>query len=141
MEDHFKKQYETDIAQRNAIFILAGVVLLLASLGIFGISSFVAKKATKAVSIRKVLGAKVSDLYLQQAKQYLLISAISFLLCLVPVYFVINQWLEGYAYRIDINPWYFLIGFVAVILIIIAVVTGNILKIATLNPVNTLKDE
>lgn len=141
MEEHFKRQYESDIAQRNAIFILAGIVLLLSSLGIFGISSFVAKKATKAVSIRKVLGAKISDLYLQQTKQYFLISCLSFLLCLVPVYFIISNWLQGYAYRIEINPLYFIVGFIIVLLIIIAVVTGNILKIATLNPVNTLKDE
>ncbi|MEO9484551.1 MAG: ABC transporter permease [Ekhidna sp.] len=141
MENHYEKQYQSDLAQRNAIFILAGVVLLLASLGIFGISSFVAKKATKAVSIRKVLGARVSELYIQQAKQYVIISVISFLLCMVPVYLIAFNWLQGYAYRIVINPMYFVTGLAIVILIIVAVVTGNILKIATLNPVNTLKDE
>lgn len=141
MEEHFVKQYASDIAQRNAIFILSGVVLFLACLGIFGISSFIARKATKGVSIRKVLGAKVSDLYLQEARQYVLISSVSFLLCLVPVYLIISNWLESYAYRIAMSPSYFAIGFILVVLIIIAVVTGNILKIATLNPVNTLKDE
>jgi putative ABC transport system permease protein len=141
MAQHYQKQYVDDIAQRNAIYILAGVVLLLASLGIFGISSFVAKNDIKSVAIRKVLGAKVLGLYLMQTKQYVLIAATAFVLCVAPVYLIVNNWLEGYAYRVDINPLYFIVGFMIVVLIIIAVVTSNILKIAILNPVNTLKDE
>ena len=141
MEKHFESQYHSDIAQRNAIFILAGVVLLLASLGIFGISSFVANRSTKSVSIRKVLGARISELYIQQAKKYVFICLISFCLCLLPVYFIVSNWLQGYAYRIEVNPFYFLSGLLTVILIIIAVVTVNILRVTSLNPINTLKDE
>lgn len=141
MENHFRKQYEADLAQRNAVYILALVVLILACLGIFGISSFIAQKEIKSISIRKVLGARMLALYLMQAKQYFLITSVSFLLCITPVYFAVQTWLDGYAYRIDVMPTNFILGFAAVMLIIIAVVTINLLKVASLNPVNTLKDE
>ncbi|MCE7995006.1 MAG: hypothetical protein HEP71_23715 [Roseivirga sp.] len=141
MNEHYKGQYQSDLAQRNAIYILALVILILASMGIFGISSFISQKATKDLSIRKVLGAEVSTLYLYQAKQYLIVAAISFVLCLAPVYFVITNWLDGYAYRIDITPANFLIGFLMVLTIVVIVVSNNILKVALLNPINTLKDE
>lgn len=141
MADHFRRQYKSDIAQRNAVLILAGVVLFLASMGIFGISSFAAKKSIKSISIRKVLGASVSNLYLQEVRQYLMITMASFVLCVAPVYLIISHWLNGYAYRIQMQPMYFLAGFLMVSVIIIGVVTGNILKVAIVNPVKTLKDE
>jgi len=141
MNNHFKRQYQSDLAQRNAIYVLAAIILLLASMGIFGISSYIAQKATKALSIRKVLGAQVLQLYLFQAKQYFIVCFVSFILSLAPVYFLVSNWLEAYAYRIDIAPVNFVIGFLIVLSIVVLVITGNILKIATLNPVNTLKDE
>lgn len=141
MDSHFRGQYESDLAQRNAIYVLAGIILLLASMGIFGISAYIAQKSTKALSIRKVLGAKVRALYLYQARQYIIICLVSFLISLAPVYFLVSAWLESYAYRIHIAPANFGIGFLIVLGIVVLVITGNIMKIALLNPVNTLKDE
>lgn len=83
----------------------------------------------------------MSQLYIRETRQYFYILCVSFVLYLVPVYFIVNNWLESYAYRIEISLIYFLFGFSIVLFIIVAVVTSNILKIATLNPVNTLKDE
>ena len=141
MGSHYSLQYQSDIAQRNAIYVLAGIILILASMGVFGVSSFIAQKATKELSIRKVLGARLKDLYVHQAKQYVVVCLISLGLSGVPVYFLVDRWLDGYAYRIAMDPMNFAIGFVAVLAIVLLVISGNVLKIALLNPINTLKDE
>lgn len=141
MSNHYAERYRSDVAQRNAVFVLSGIVLLLSCMGIFGVSAFIAKKSTKEISIRKVLGARVLQLYLHQTRQYLRIVVLAFFLSIAPVYFAVDHWLNRYAYRIELEPINFLFGFSTVMAIILIVITGNTLKISLQNPVNTLKDE
>ena len=122
-----------------AIFSL--LALIVTSLGISGLSSFMALQRTKEIGIRKVLGASASRILLLLAKDILQLVFISFAIASVLAYFFINHWLQSFALRTELTAGLFLYPLAIVSLVTLATICAQIIKAALANPVESLRFE
>ena len=131
-----------DIRRQATVFgIFATVALFIAALGLFGLSAFTAEQRTKEIGVRKALGASKADvlrlLLWQFAKPVLWANLIAW----PAAYFIMQRWLEGFAYHIDLSPWIFLAASALALIIAVLTVVGHALLVARAQPVTALRYE
>jgi ABC-type antimicrobial peptide transport system permease subunit len=134
----FYKQ-ETQLAQLYKIF--AAIAIFLSCLGLYGLASFMAVQRIKEVGIRKVLGATAGNIVYLFSKEFIILIAIAFAIAAPIAWYFMHQWLEDYAYRINIGWWIFLIAGGAAILIALITISFQAIKAAIANPVKSLRSE
>jgi len=122
----------------SAFTILA---IIIAGLGLFGLSAFVIEQRTKEIGIRKVLGASVQQVMLMVSKEFLLLVGIAFVIAIPVTWWAMHKWLEGFAYRITISWWVFVVAGITAILIALLTVSFQAIKAAISNPVKSLRTE
>jgi ABC-type antimicrobial peptide transport system permease subunit len=121
--------------------IFAGLAVFISCLGIFGLSSFVAEQRTKEIGVRKVLGASHAQLWMLMSKDFVVLVVLSCLLATPLAYWVLQSWLEGYTYRINLPWWIFIIASIGTLAITMLAVSWHTIRAAGLNPATTLKVE
>lgn len=136
--DSFYKQ-ETQLSQLYKIF--AAIAIFLSCLGLYGLASFMAVQRIKEVGIRKVLGATSSNIVYLFSKEFIILIAIAFLIATPIAWYYMHQWLQDYAYRINISWWVFAAGGVAAIIIALATISFQAIKAAVANPIKSLRTE
>jgi len=141
MDTHLDQLYNAETRLSLMIAIFSFLAILLAGMGLFSLVSFMISGQLKNVAIRKVLGSSIiSNLFLlsgRYIKMILLASFISF-----PVmYFLLNKWLEGFAYRIEIKPWIFILSCLLALSITLLIISRQVLGTARINPARILKSE
>jgi putative ABC transport system permease protein len=141
LDEYYNQQYKADELFGKVFSLFAFLAIFITSLGIFGLSSFTAAQRTKEVGIRKVLGAKLSDVLILLTKDFLIILGISFIVALPLLVYGLNIWLNDYAIRMSLNVWLFLIPLILVSCITLITVSHQTIKAANTNPVNSLRDE
>jgi putative ABC transport system permease protein len=141
LDDDFDQLYIAEERTRKIVTIFTALALFIASLGLFGLSSFIAEQRTKEVGIRKVLGASVPNIYALLSKDILKLVAIATIISWPITYMTMNRWLENFAYRVEFNQLLFIISGVIAFIIAQATVTTQALKTANSNPVKALKYE
>jgi ABC-type antimicrobial peptide transport system permease subunit len=119
----------------------ASLAILISCLGLFGLTAFTAQKRQKEIGIRKVIGASVPDLVLMLSKDLFKQVLIAILIAVPLSWWVMNQWLNGFAYRITIGMTVFFIAALAVIGITILTISFQSIKAAFGNPVVSLRSE
>ncbi|HXL58040.1 MAG TPA: FtsX-like permease family protein, partial [Chitinophagaceae bacterium] len=119
----------------------AGIAVIISCLGLFGLAAFTAQKRRKEISIRKVIGASVSNLATMLSKDFLILVSISLLIALPFSWWIANHWLQSFAYRITITSFIFIITSVFVIAITLITVSFQAIKAAIANPVKSLRTE
>ncbi|HVX28456.1 MAG TPA: FtsX-like permease family protein, partial [Parafilimonas sp.] len=134
----FYKQ-ESQLSQLYKIF--AAIAIFLSCLGLYGLASFMAVQRIKEVGIRKVLGATTSNIVYLFSKEFIILISIAFLIAAPLAWYFMNQWLQNYAYRIDVSWLIFLAGGLAAILIALATISFQAIKAAMANPVTSLRTE
>jgi putative ABC transport system permease protein len=117
------------------------IAVFISCMGLFGLVAFVAERRTREIGIRKVLGATVSGIVLLLSKDFLYLVLISILIASPIAWYFLHQWLEDYAYRININWWVFVLAGFSAILITLITVSFQTIKAALANPVKSLKVE
>lgn len=122
----------------NYFTILA---ILIASLGLFGLASFTAEQRTREIGVRKVLGASVGQLVLLISREFAKWVLLANLIAWPISYYVMNNWLQGFDYRIDLSWWIFLASGILALLIALLTVGYQSIKAALANPVDALKYE
>jgi putative ABC transport system permease protein len=126
---------------QDVLFLLTGLAIFVSCLGLFGLSAFVVTKRQKEVGIRKVLGSSVSGVIILISRDFLKLVGIGFLVAVPAAYWLANNWLQDFAYRISIGADVFLLsGIIALSLAILAVIWQSI-RAALVNPVESLKCE
>ena len=110
-------------------------------LGLLGLTMFMAEKRTKEIGIRKILGASMTSLFGLLSKELLVLVTIALLIASPLAWFTINNWLAGYAYRIDLAWWMFVLAGVLAILIALVTISFQTLKTLLENPVKSLRAE
>jgi putative ABC transport system permease protein len=95
----------------------------------------------KEIGIRKVLGASVSQVVALLTRGYFLLLVVAFILAIPASVYAVNNWLSGFAYRIEVSPSIFIVSILTIVLIAIISVSFQSIKAALTNPVNVLKDE
>jgi putative ABC transport system permease protein len=134
----FYKQ-ENQLSQLYKIF--AAIAIFLSCLGLYGLASFMAVQRIKEVGIRKVLGATTGSIVYLFSKEFIMLIAIAFAIATPIAWYYMNQWLQGYAYRIDVSWLIFLAGGFAAIVIALATISFQAIKAAVANPVKSLRTE
>lgn len=139
------KDYADKFADEMRIGKLASFFAILAviisSLGLFGLASFVAEQRTKEIGIRKVLGASVGSLWAMLSKEFVLLVSISCAVAIPLAWYYLHNWLKGYKYHTDISWWVFVAACVGAMIITILTVSAQAVRAAVANPVKSLRSE
>ena len=140
-DQEFGKQYKSEKVVSNLSGYFAFLAIFISCLGLFGLAAFTAEQRTKEIGVRKVLGASVTNLVGMLSADFVKLVAIAALIAFPISWYFLKGWLEEYAYRIEIQWWYFLIAGIAALLIALATVSFQAIKAALMNPVKSLKSE
>jgi putative ABC transport system permease protein len=141
MDESFANMY-ADVQRMGHIFTTCAVLaIIIACLGLFALSAFMAEQRSKEIGIRKVLGATVSGITTLLSLDFVKLVGLAILIASPIAWWAMNKWLQGFAYRIAIHWWVFVLaGFVAVAIALITVSFQSI-KAALMNPIKSLKSE
>jgi predicted permease len=141
LDEAYQKQYESETRVSALSKYFAGLAIIISCLGLFGLAAFTAQKRTKEIGIRKVIGASAGSIAAMLSKDFLILIGISLLVALPASWWLMNSWLQSFAYRISITPYVFLIAGVSVILITLITISFQAIKAALANPVKSLRTE
>jgi putative ABC transport system permease protein len=120
---------------------MAGLSILISCLGLFGLVAISVKKKTKEIGIRKVLGASETQITALLSRNFAVLILISFVLASPLTYYLLSNWLEGFAYRIGINPLLFFVGGFIAMAIALLTISYHTVRSARANPVDSLRYE
>jgi len=141
LDDHFNEVYRVDDQVSQIVGILAGLIIIISCLGLFGLASYSAEKRVKEIGIRKVLGASVQNITALLTRHFLTLVLVANIIAWPLAWYAVNKWLQDYAYRISIQWWVFLIAGTVSILIAFCTVSFQSIKAAVANPVKSLRSE
>jgi len=137
----YQAQYESEDRFGKLILIFASIALLLSVLGLLGLSALDTWQRSKEIGIRKILGASPSNLLRLLSKDLLRLVLVASLMAIPVTFFGLTRWLNGFAYRIDVEWWLFAIAISVVTVLSVLVIASQVLKAAMANPINALRDE
>ncbi len=138
-DEQIAKLYQADIKFKNLFSSVTLLAILIACLGLLGLSVFTAESRAKEIGIRKVLGASVSSLFTLLSKDFLWLILISIIIASPIAWWAMNHWLQGFAYRIDMSWWLFAMAGLAAIFIALITVSFQAIKAAIANPAKGLR--
>lgn len=141
MDSDFNKTYQAEQRMGRLSVSFSVLAILIACLGLFGLITFAAEQRYKEIGIRKVLGASVPDVSAMLTKDFLKLVVIALLFAFPIGWWTMNKWLQGFAYRITISWWIFLLAGAVAILIALVTVSLQAVKAAMANPVKSLRSE
>jgi putative ABC transport system permease protein len=137
LDETFAQLYKSETNFQKVFVVLVILSILIACLGLFGLSAFTAEQHTKEIGIRKVLGASVSNI----ATMLLKLVIISIFIASPLAYWTMNNWLQDYAYRIKINGRIFLVAGLIAVLIAVITISFQAIKAVVAHPVKSLRTE
>ena len=140
-DDAFDRIYRTELRLSKIFITLTVIAIIIACLGLFGLASFTTEQRTKEIGIRKVLGASVSNIVLLLSKNLVNWIIIANIIAIPLAYYAMSKWLENFAYRIDLSPFFFLFGALLALCIALLTVSFQAIKAALSNPVDSLRYE
>jgi putative ABC transport system permease protein len=141
IDEHFNEVYHAESQAGSMIAIVGGLAIVISCLGLLSLAAFVALRRKKEIGIRKVLGASVTNITASLSKEFLVLVFIAFVIASPVAYYFMDKWLQGFAYRINIQWW--VIAGTGIVTILIAFVTVSFqsVKAALGNPINSLRAE
>ncbi len=141
LDMEYDAMYKAEAVMGALTRLFALVAIFVAGLGLFGLVSFTAERRTKEIGVRKVLGASVTSVVALLSSDFLKLVGLAFILSVPLAYFVMQRWLEDFAYRIEIGPGVFLLTGGLVVLIAVLTVSNQAIRAALADPVKSLRYE
>ena len=141
LDDHYNAQYKADQQFGQVFGLFACLAILVACMGLFGLASFTTVQKTKEIGIRKVLGANVGNILNLLYREFVWLLLIAFIVAIPIAWIVTNNWLNDFAFRIEISWMFFVLPFLVIMLIAILTVSFQAVKAAIANPVKSLRTE
>ncbi len=141
LDEKFNEQYANDQLFGKVFAIFSGFAIFIACLGLLGLSLFATTQRTKEIGVRKVLGASVSNIVMLLSKDFIKLIIIAFVIASPVAWFVMHNWLQDFAYRINISWWVFIAAGLLAILIALITISFQAIKAAIANPVKSLRTE
>lgn len=141
LDEYFDQQYKTEQHFGQVFTLFSGFAIIVACLGLFGLTLITITQRIKEIGIRKVLGASITNILLLISKDFIILIAIANCIAIPLAYWESNQWLQSYKFRIHFNVWYFLIPMLIVIAIAALTISYQAIKAAIMNPVKSLRAE
>ncbi|WP_143959812.1 ABC transporter permease [Litoribacter populi] len=141
LDAEFANLYRNDQAFAAMFLHFAILAIVIACLGLFGLSAYTAEQRQKEISIRKVLGATPGNILMKLSLEFISLVSIAFIIGAILSYFVMGQWLQDFQYRIQIEPWVFLMAGIIALLITVMTISFQTIKATFSNPIRYLKSE
>lgn len=141
MDDDFEGIYQAEMRLGKLFTIFAVLAIFIACLGLFALSSFTAEQRIKEIGVRKVLGASVSSIVMLFTKDFSKLVILAFIVAIPLSWYLINNWLQNYSYKTEINWWVYLAAGFITLLIAILTMSFQSIRAAVSNPVESLKHE
>ena len=141
LDETYDMQYENDERLSKIISNFAIVAILVACLGLFGLSTFMAARRTKEIGIRKAMGASVRTVFLLLAREFATWVTLSVIIACPIAWIIMNRWLQSFAFSINISWWIFVLVIVIAFAITFLTVAWQSHKTARTNPIEALRYE
>jgi putative ABC transport system permease protein len=141
MDADFEATYRAEQRMGQLFIIFTTLAIIIACLGLFGLSAYAAEQRNKEIGIRKVLGASVSAIVKMLSFDFIRLVLIAILIALPVAWFIMQKWLQDFAYRVNLNWWILAIAGVTAILIAFITIGFQSVKAAVANPVKSLRSE
>ncbi len=141
LDDHFNAQYKADHRFGQVFGLFTVLAIFVACLGLFGLASFTTLQRTKEIGIRKVLGASARGILKLLYREFALLLVVAFIIAVPLAWFMANNWLQAYAFRIDIHWTFFVWPFIVVTAVAVLTVSFQSVKACLGNPVTSLRTE
>jgi putative ABC transport system permease protein len=140
-DEQYRKLYKSEEVVHGLANCGAALAIFISCLGLLGLAMFTAEQRTKEFGIRKVLGAKVGTLFTLLSKDFLILVLVAFVLAAPLAGLAMHKWLQDFAYQIDLKWWVFVLAGAIALLIALATVSFQAIKVALANPVKSLRTE
>jgi putative ABC transport system permease protein len=141
LDDDFNRQYYADERFNKIVFLFTGLAIFIACIGLFSLASFTIEQRTKEIGIRKVLGSTVSGIVILLSREFIYLIIFAALISWPITHFLIERWLQNFAFRIEINYLVFVFSCMLIILISLLTIGVKSIKASLTNPVNVLRCE
>jgi putative ABC transport system permease protein len=141
LDDRFAALYEAEQKTGRLFTVFAGISIIIACLGLFGLATFTAEQRTKEIGVRKVMGATSSSIVVLLSKDFLKLVFISVLIAFPIAGWTMNHWLQDFAYRIEIAWWIYVLAAFLAVGIALLTVSFQSIRASLMNPVKSLKSE
>jgi putative ABC transport system permease protein len=141
LDEDLKAHYDSEKRAGKVFAIFASLAIIIACVGLFGLSAYTASLRTKEIGVRKVLGATVGSVVLLLSIEFSKLILIAFVLSVPVAWYAMDQWLGGFAYRIDVGAGVFIVAGAASLAISWITVSYQSIKAAIVNPVKSLRSE
>ena len=141
LDQNFDLQFRAEQRMSTIILIFTILAIGISCLGLFGLAAYVAEQRAKEMSIRKVMGASVSQVLLLLSKDFMILVVGAFILATPLGLYLINMWLENFAYRISVDAWTILLSGLAAVFVAMFTISFQSIKAARENPVRAMRNE
>ncbi|GAB3758316.1 ABC transporter permease [Spirosoma pomorum] len=140
-DDAYRQQYKSETVIGKLVTYFASLAVLISCLGLLGLAAFTAEQRTKEIGVRKVLGASVASIVALLSQDFLKLVLIAIFLASPIAWYAMTQWLQAFAYRVDIHWWVFALAGLLAVGIALLTVSFQSIRAALVNPVKSLRSE
>lgn len=140
-DEEYKKLYLTEQTVNQLSYYFAFLAIFISCLGLLGLTIFTAEQRVREMGIRKVLGANIATIFTLLSKEFLLLVSMAMLIAFPIAWWMMNDWLQDYTYRITIDVWVFVIAAIISLAIALVTISFHAFKTALINPVRSLRSE
>ncbi len=141
LDKQMQSLYQSEHRSANVTMLFSLLAIIIASLGLFGLAAHTAEQRTKEIGVRKVLGATVTSIVTLLSRDFVKLVFVAIIISIPFAYWLMNNWLQGFAYRININVWMFATAGLFAMVIAIVTVSFQAIKSALANPIKSLRTE
>ena len=141
LDQNIQAQYDSEQRSAKLFNLFALISIFISILGLFGLSSYISELRFKEVGVRKVFGADIINVTMLMMKRFLIWIVIADIIALPLAWFVMNKWLNNFAYRIDISLLNFIYATIIALAIAVITISYKTMKVASSNPIIALKYE
>jgi putative ABC transport system permease protein len=141
VDEDFEQMYKQEKQNAQLAVIFSILAIFIASLGLFGLTSFTVEQRTKEIGVRKAMGSSITGIYMVISKEVIILVSISAILAWPVIYYVAGKWLENFYYKISQGAFSFVAGLTIALGIALLTISYRILRAARVNPAQSLKYE
>jgi len=141
LDDNFQQLFASYIRLQRVITFFCITAISIALIGLFALTAFLVNQRTKEIGIRKVMGAELSDLGILLSKDFVKLVCIAVIIAIPLGWWAVDKWLQDFAYHIALDGWLFVGAALAVIAVAVITISFQVMRAATANPVDSLRNE
>ncbi|MGV3601416.1 MAG: ABC transporter permease [Dyadobacter fermentans] len=141
LDERFNETYKAEQKTGQILATFAGLTIFVACLGLFGLATFTAEQRTKEIGVRKVLGASVAGIIALLSRDFLKLVIIALLIATPAAWWLMDRWLQEFAYKVDVSWWIFALAGVLAVVVALCTISYQSVKAALMNPVQSLRSE